>query len=308
MDREEDLDSLGILYGTDKSSLGNGYLRQYARILNHVRDKAFTLLEIGIARGASLRMWEAYFPKATIVAVDIRPECKQYAGGRRIVEIGSQADPAFLSGLGEKYRPTVIIDDGSHMADHIFLTFQKLYPHLRAGGLYIVEDVQVHAGRFADSLLGTADMRPQQFFLQLANLVVSPLASVEFDRSISHYSDSVEFFYGGIVIRKKPAPDQDSISPRRAIVEQAAKPGIWSLFGMYILTHGGDITEAQQALRTAIELEPNEPSHYHRLSVVLERMGDVPGAVAAAKDAVRLHPHQPMFSSRLGELESKLNA
>lgn len=240
--------------------------------------------------------------------MDIRPECKQYAGARRVVEIGSQADPAFPDGLGEKYRPTVAVDDGSHMADHILLSFQNLFPHLPTGGLYIVEDVQVHADRFAESLRGAADVTPQQYFLRLANLVVPPGASVEFDRSISHHTDSIEFFYGGVVIRKRATNEQDRVASRRVVVEQAAKPGIWSLFGMYILTHRGDIAEAQRALRTAIELAPNEPSHHHRLSVVLERMGDAAGAIAAAKEAVRLHPQQPIFSYRVSELEAKLSA
>lgn len=54
---DESLDAIGILEGTDKSSIGHGYLRHYDRILRHLRHEPITLLEIGIFRRASLRVW-----------------------------------------------------------------------------------------------------------------------------------------------------------------------------------------------------------------------------------------------------------
>jgi cephalosporin hydroxylase len=130
----DSLDAYGILNGTDKSSLNHDYLRHYERILGHLRYEPITLLEIGVFRGGSLHMWSDYLEKALIVGVDIRPECAEYAGDRREVEIGSQADKAFLDDLGRRRRPDVIIDDGSHQADHVIATFRSLFPHLRPGG------------------------------------------------------------------------------------------------------------------------------------------------------------------------------
>jgi cephalosporin hydroxylase len=140
------LDDIGILRGTDKSSLNHDYLRHYERILGHLRHEPITLLEIGVFRGSSLRMWEDYMTAARIVGVDIAPECIRYAGDRCEIEIGSQADHNFLDEIGQRRRPHVIIDDGSHMADHVILTFRTLFPHLRPGGIYIIEDLHFHAG------------------------------------------------------------------------------------------------------------------------------------------------------------------
>jgi hypothetical protein len=67
------------------------------------------------------------------------------AGGRKIVEIGSQVDPKFLTGLLQKYRLTIIIDDGSHQSDHVIFTFEHLFGALPPGGCYVMEDLYMHA-------------------------------------------------------------------------------------------------------------------------------------------------------------------
>lgn len=65
------LDAIGILEGTDKSSLGHDYLRHYERIFAGLRNDPIQLLEFGIAGGASLGTWSRFFAQATIVGVDI---------------------------------------------------------------------------------------------------------------------------------------------------------------------------------------------------------------------------------------------
>jgi hypothetical protein len=67
------LDDIGILCGTDKSSLRQNYLCHYERLLNHLRDAAFNLVEIGVHNGASLRTWARYFVRAQIVGHRQRP-------------------------------------------------------------------------------------------------------------------------------------------------------------------------------------------------------------------------------------------
>jgi hypothetical protein len=67
----QSLDETGLLEGTDKGSTTHGYLWHYDRILGHLRHEPISLLEIGIFRGASLRMWSRHFDVATIVGADI---------------------------------------------------------------------------------------------------------------------------------------------------------------------------------------------------------------------------------------------
>jgi hypothetical protein len=94
------LDELGLLEGTDKNALTNDYLRHYERAVGTLRDEPITLLEIGVERGGSLRTWLKYFTRATIVGVDIKPECTKFATDRCVVEIGSQPNAAILSKFG----------------------------------------------------------------------------------------------------------------------------------------------------------------------------------------------------------------
>src|SRR5262249_11728471 len=145
-------------------------------------------------RGASLTMWSEYFEKATIVGVDIQENCLKYATDRCKVEIGSQADPIFLDALGNKWRPHVIIDDGSHWAGHVLLTFRTLFPYLGEGGIYVVEDVHFHGGRFAHLWSDPNDENPLDFFSKFAKVVCCPDLTSEIDRSLIPAVDSIEFF------------------------------------------------------------------------------------------------------------------
>lgn len=119
------------------------YLDIYERHLSPYRGKPLKMLEIGIDQGGSLEMWREYFgPDATIFGIDINPECAKRVNAPNQVRIGSQADPEFLrSVLDEIGTPDVILDDGSHVSEHQRTSFDVLFPKLREGGLYIIEDM-----------------------------------------------------------------------------------------------------------------------------------------------------------------------
>ena len=68
------LNEIGLEHKTDKSTMTHCYLDIYESYLGKWRDKEFTLLEIGVAAGNSLRMWREYFTKAHIYGIDINPD------------------------------------------------------------------------------------------------------------------------------------------------------------------------------------------------------------------------------------------
>lgn len=120
------------------------YLSIYDRYLSRYRNTPVRLLEIGVYRGGSLKLWREYFgPQATIVGIDIDPSCSKYDGQYGQVKIGSQGDEAFvasvLSGMGG--FPDIIIDDGSHNVHDQIGTFNLLLPKMAHNGVYICEDV-----------------------------------------------------------------------------------------------------------------------------------------------------------------------
>jgi hypothetical protein len=140
-------------YGTDKGTepvrvapekvhSAKLYTDSYARLFDPLRDRAITLLEIGVATGASLRMWEEIFPLARIVGVDVNPACSKHAGERTAVYIGDQVDEAFLHEVAAREGPfDIVIDDGGHRMEQHAASLAALWPQVRPGGFYAIEDL-----------------------------------------------------------------------------------------------------------------------------------------------------------------------
>ena len=58
------------------------------------------------------------------------------------LRIGSQVDSKFLASVVEEMGGIdVVIDDGSHISQHVIKSFEILYPMLSPGGLYFIEDL-----------------------------------------------------------------------------------------------------------------------------------------------------------------------
>jgi hypothetical protein len=119
------------------------YFPIYDRHFSWYVNKSLTFLEIGVARGGSLQMWQRFFgPLAKIVGIDIQERSKSYEVPGTFVRIGDQADERFLQSLIDEFGvPDVVLDDGSHRMEHISKTFNFLYPKLPKNGVYVVEDL-----------------------------------------------------------------------------------------------------------------------------------------------------------------------
>lgn len=123
-------------YDTDK--LAHYYLEVYDPILSSWVDKELKLLEIGVRRGGSLKLWRDYFPRGVIVGVDLKLPESFVPGDRIQVFEGSQADTRFLSEVATKTATDgfdIIIDDASHIGELTKITFWHLFDHhLKPGG------------------------------------------------------------------------------------------------------------------------------------------------------------------------------
>jgi hypothetical protein len=130
------------------------YFDVYHEAFGAWRGKPLTMLEIGVQRGGSLRMWQEYFgPSARIFGMDIDPSCAAHALPGAKVFIGDQADPAVMRQvLAEMGPPDIVLDDGGHTAKQQIVTFQVLYPAMRVPGVYLIEDTHTAfwGGAFAD--------------------------------------------------------------------------------------------------------------------------------------------------------------
>lgn len=143
-----DLTALATIYGTDKWGI-HYYTPRYASHFRKFRYKRIRLLEIGVGGyeepqggGQSLRMWKRYFPLGRIFSVDIYDKSALEERRVRIFK-GSQVDRDFLERVVRETGPLhFIIDDGSHRNEHVIETFKLLFPALRDGGIYVVEDAE----------------------------------------------------------------------------------------------------------------------------------------------------------------------
>lgn len=115
------------------------YERHFSRFVN----TDVVLFEIGCGEGGSLQMWKRFLgPYATIVGIDIRPECATFVEDQIEVRIGKQSDADFLLSLCREFgAPDIVIDDGSHVMTDISASFSTLYPILARTGVYVVEDL-----------------------------------------------------------------------------------------------------------------------------------------------------------------------
>lgn len=141
------LNELAIKHNTDKADFCHNYCPIYQSLFDGIKETTNYLFEIGISEGASLRMWAEYFPKATIFGIDIEPFNPLHKGqlDERIKTFVAhqQKEEDLLNVIWQIGTPLdIVIDDGSHDQQHIIASLKTLYPFLKEGGLYIIEDVE----------------------------------------------------------------------------------------------------------------------------------------------------------------------
>lgn len=146
-----DADPLSLIaekHGTDKGPSTHGYTALYHTLFGAKREKVEKVLEIGIFKGNSLKMWSDYFPNARVVGVDINPECAKLdfsAFPRVQVIIGDAGQPRTIREVDVALGRDVdlIVDDGSHLGPDIMAAFDAYFFMLRTMGVYVIEDVNL---------------------------------------------------------------------------------------------------------------------------------------------------------------------
>ena len=146
--------------GSDKGTscyAGKGvphcYALEYQPLLQPLVGRTFDMLEIGLqvrkdSTGLatdvpSLRVWQEFFPGATIYGLDLADF--SFADGESVrtfrADQGSRDElRAFLEASG---YPTfaLVIDDGSHASSDQQTSLAVLFAHVAPGGIYIIEDL-----------------------------------------------------------------------------------------------------------------------------------------------------------------------
>jgi cephalosporin hydroxylase len=178
----------------DTDKFQSGMMEEYKSILQPLVHRPVTLLEIGVLNGGSILYWDSLLkhPDTRIIGMDRSlPEIE--TSDRVFLHECDQNDRAGLERIARMYQPfDVIIDDGSHQRKETQTCFDTLYPFLRAGGYYVVEDWAV--GYFAESLPQYAGM--VEWILELVG--GHPQCSFEALRIVCEAGKSMAFFQKGV--------------------------------------------------------------------------------------------------------------
>jgi hypothetical protein len=199
------------------------YFEVYDTLFAAIRPRPIRMLEIGVYRGGSLRMWrEVLHAESVIVGIDIDPNCARFdSPAERIhVCIGDQTDPAFLAAVASEFGPfDVILDDGSHICSHMIASFGHLFlSALAPRGIYIVEDTHTNFWQeYRDSPYSFVDLakdlvdvmhshyplRPGEPAYRIGYGEAEQGASLSVPRIAAQVQD-IAFYDSIIAIRKQP--------------------------------------------------------------------------------------------------------
>lgn len=151
------LTDMADAYGSDKGSTKHRYTELYQMLFQPHRDRAINFLEMGLQIGGpehgksedrkttdlpSVRMWLEYFPKAKITGLDIS-DFSWFENERfNFVRCDMDKRENIVEATKDLPEFDIIIDDASHASHHQQYAFIELFPKLKSGGLYIIEDLR----------------------------------------------------------------------------------------------------------------------------------------------------------------------
>ena len=155
-----DLTALADRFGSDKGSRKHRYTELYHMLFSPYRDRAVTLLEMGLMIGGpehgapadravaeppSVAMWLEYFPKGRVIGLDVSDFSAHQTERFRFIrcDMDSRANiDRAAEEIAAAGAPDIIIDDASHASAHQQDAFLALLPVLKPGGLYVIEDLR----------------------------------------------------------------------------------------------------------------------------------------------------------------------
>lgn len=124
---------------------GHNYSGIYEKIFQKNRKKIKKIIEIGSLEGGSTAAFHFYFFNATINCLDINFDRHKIVSKRITKNYVDQSSEeqlkSFIDKRLNKNDLDIVIDDGSHKENDILITFKNLFPKIKKGGWYVIEDL-----------------------------------------------------------------------------------------------------------------------------------------------------------------------
>ena len=153
---------------------GHGYSKLYEKIFLNLKEKSIEVLELGSFYGNASAALFFYFKNAKIFSGDINPDMFRYSSERVknfYVDTGSR-DSINNNIVNNKMSYDFIIEDASHMLKDQIISLFILFPLIKSGGFFIVEELDFPETR--------EDMRINQDPPNLKQILLNVISNKDF--------------------------------------------------------------------------------------------------------------------------------
>ncbi|WP_448588135.1 CmcI family methyltransferase [Thermocrinis sp.] len=248
------LKDIAIAHLGKLSDKWEGYYEVYEQLFLPYRNEPVSILEIGVQNGGFLEILSSYFWRAkAVVGCDIDKRCSElsFSDSRIRVIVGDIKDKDTVRKILEiSSSYNIIIDDSSHTQEDIIKAFANLFPHLKDGGIYIVEDL--HASYWKSYEGGIYKPTTAiNFFKRLLDIVnyeswgvgiqrkevIKPILEyyqIDIDEFELAHIRSVEF-YNSLCVIRKDKPEKTYIGKRMIVgTHETVTEGFFRLRGIQL--------------------------------------------------------------------------
>jgi len=121
----------------------HGYANIYEDLLKSQKNRSLKILEIGSFYGNASAALFFYFRNSLIYSADINPDMYKYKGSRLINYFvnSSSRESITKNILNQNVEFDIIIEDASHMLKDQIISLFMLFPKIKKGGMFIIEEI-----------------------------------------------------------------------------------------------------------------------------------------------------------------------
>lgn len=169
---------------TDKDTT-HSYLPVYEQLIPTVTPsgRPIRILEIGIERGGSILAW-ALALDSLVMGMDINPPPAWLTGFQNVQILkGDAYTQEAVKTLDGFPGFDLIVDDGSHLEEHILFVANNYTRLLRPGGILVIEDVPNEScleklKKIPNCIITVFDLRPKKKRYDDIIVVIQPVSDV----------------------------------------------------------------------------------------------------------------------------------
>ena len=190
--------------------IAHGYAKIYENLFKPKKSEHLKILEIGSFYGNASAALFFYFKNSIIYSADINPDMYKYKGSRLKNFFADTSSRGSINEniLEKNIEFDIVIEDASHMLKDQIISLFMIFPKIKKGGIFIVEEIDFPEKR--------EDMRIDQFKPDLKTILKKVISKEDFksdyiqDKEKDYFLknvDSIEFFTGNIneiaIVKKK---------------------------------------------------------------------------------------------------------